>query len=358
MEKGKRVYVGMSGGVDSSVSAALLKEAGYAVTGVFIKTWQPEFLTCNWRDERHDAMRVCAALDIPFKTLDLSEEYKRDVVDYMVDEYTRGRTPNPDSMCNRHIKFGAFFDFAMRDGADYVATGHYARIEKDPRTQTPQLLMGKDQNKDQSYFLWMVSASILERTLFPVGNLEKEAVREHAKRFGLHVADKKDSQGVCFLGEIDMRDFLKKFITTIPGHVLDTDGVVIGTHEGALLYTLGQRHGFTISTQSPDARRQYIVAKDTVRNTITVSDTYFETADFDRDMVSLQNVQWITDAPRAEKTYTARIRYRQKPQTCTITHTTDNSWSVHFETPQKGIAAGQSCVIYDGEMCVGGGVME
>lgn len=356
MQNSKRVFVGMSGGVDSSVTAALLKEAGYAVTGVFIKTWQPDFLTCTWREEREDAMRVAAALDIGFTTLDLTEAYKRDVVDYMLAEYQAGRTPNPDVMCNRHIKFGAFFDFALREGAAYVATGHYARTTVNETTGNTELRMGVDTAKDQSYFLWTLPQETLRRVLFPIGAMTKDAVRTYAAERGLHVADKKDSQGICFLGPVDMREFLKKFITVTPGPVLDTSGRVIGTHEGALLYTHGQRHGFTVTAQTPQDKPRYVVAKDSTANTITVSEIFREPNDFDITELQLQDVHWISDPPSTEDSYTARIRYRQTPQACTVSHD-GGTWIVQFVSPQKGVAPGQSCVIYADDVCCGGGII-
>ena len=225
-KKTKKVFIGMSGGVDSSVSAALLKEHGYDVTGVFIKVWQPEFFECTWRADRLDAMRVCAKLDIPFLTLNLEKEYKKEVVDYMIDEYKAGRTPNPDVMCNKYIKFGGFFDFAMKHSADFIATGHYARVKKFPRGETSgfnpspevsprgtyQLLAGRDKNKDQSYFLWTLTQKQLQKTLFPIGDIDKPEVRKLAEKYGLATAVKKDSQGLCFIGKIDMKDFLKNYM--------------------------------------------------------------------------------------------------------------------------------------------------
>jgi tRNA-specific 2-thiouridylase len=231
---GKKVYVGMSGGVDSSVSALLLKQAGYDVTGVFIKVWQPEFFECTWRQDRLDAMRVCAKLGIPFKTLNLEKEYKQDVVDYMIHEYKKGKTPNPDVMCNKYVKFGGFFDWAMEQGADFVATGHYARVAKiatrveskklkvksknkndykfNIQNSIFQMLAGDDKNKDQTYFLWTLTQKQLSKTLFPIGDIEKPKVRKLAETYGLSTAVKKDSQGLCFIGKIDIKDFLKNYI--------------------------------------------------------------------------------------------------------------------------------------------------
>jgi len=269
MNNKKKVFVGLSGGVDSSTSAAILKKDGYDVTGVFIKVWQPDFLPCSWREDRLDAMRVAAHLDIPFITMDLEKEYKQEVVDYMVHEYKEGRTPNPDVMCNKYIKFGAFFDKAMEMGADYVATGHYARVKKDG--DVVRLLAGADENKDQSYFLWTLTQKQLKKTLFPIGEYVKPEVRKIAEKFGLSTAKKKDSQGLCFIGKLDMKDFLKEFIPEKKGDVLNGKGEVVGEHDGAYFYTLGQRHGFTVTVKGVDDTPYFIIYKDIEANTITVS---------------------------------------------------------------------------------------
>ena len=275
--KATKVFVGMSGGVDSSVSAALLKQAGYDVTGVFIKVWQPDWIECTWRDERHEAMRVAAHLGIPFVTLDLEKEYKEGVIDYMIAEYSAGRTPNPDVMCNREVKFGAFWKWAKSQGAEYVATGHYAQVKKleirNLELEEYELLAGVDKNKDQSYFLWTLNQDDLKHILFPVGHLEKPEVRKLAKKFKLPNSDKKDSQGLCFIGKIDVKDFLAHYIKTEMGNVLNEKGEIIGTHNGALLLTIGERHGFTIDPKFKTAHDEayYVVSKDVKNNTITVS---------------------------------------------------------------------------------------
>lgn len=344
----------MSGGVDSSVSAAFLKERGYDVTGVFIKTWHPPFLECTWKQERQDAMNVCAHLGIPFKTFDLENEYKKEVVDYMISEYASGRTPNPDVLCNEKIKFGAFFEKALQEGAEYIATGHYARVEQ--RGAGTRMLAGVDANKDQSYFLWRVPQDVLAHTLFPVGALEKHDVRAYANRFGLSVAEKKDSQGVCFLGQVDMKEFLKKFITTSPGVVLNESGESIGTHDGALLYTLGERHGFTITKKTPADTPVYIVAKDVVRNTLTVSSRESMHTVFGSRDIGIEQVHWISDRPSGDKKYTARFRYRQPLQTCSVRFSEEET-RVVFDETQHAIARGQSLVVYDGDVCLGGGVV-
>ncbi len=369
----KKVFVGLSGGVDSSVSAALLKEQGYDVTGVFIKVWQPDFVKCDWREDRLDAMRVCAKLNIPFRDLDLEEEYKKSVFDYMIREYKEGRTPNPDVMCNKTIKFGGFLRWALENGADYVATGHYARLEKREiindklkiknNASNPRLLAGVDENKDQSYFLWMLTQEQLRHIMFPVGDLEKPEVRKIAKKFDLLTAEKKDSQGLCFVGMVEMRDFLKKFIPEKRGNVLDEDGKIIGYHDGAYYYTLGQRHGFVITEKSPDDRPRFVVKKDIKNNTITVSEKTNDDIDVrrmsDKKEISLEKVNWISgNEPDFDKIYEARIRYRQPLQKCKISKSvTDDSYIIIFDEFQKSVSSGQSVVIYDGDECLGGGII-
>jgi tRNA-specific 2-thiouridylase len=344
----KKVFIGLSGGVDSAVSAALLKEHGYDVTGVFIKVWQADFLPCNWREERRDAMRVALALDIPFLFFDFEEEYKRGVVDYMIREYKAGRTPNPDVLCNREIKFGAFWKRAEEMGADFIATGHYARIEDG------KLLEGKDKEKDQSYFLWTLTQEDLAHTLFPVGNLEKDEVRELARKFSLPVSEKKDSQGICFLGDISMEEFLSHFIKTEPGEVLDAEGNPVGTHEGAVFYTIGERHGFQVEKKSAESGPFYVVSKDMKANTITVSDNPAEVEALSPRRVSLSRVNWITEP--ASPQVSVRIRYRQKKVPAEL-KLSGKKLVLEFKEAQKGLSLGQSAVIYDGEICLGGGIL-
>jgi tRNA-uridine 2-sulfurtransferase len=371
-----KVFVGMSGGVDSSVSAALLKEAGHEVTGVFIKTWHPEFLICTWREERQDAMTICATLDIPFLTCDLEEVYKREVADYMIAEYAKGRTPNPDVMCNQHVKFGAFFRWAIQQDADMIATGHYARVQeirdvsnamrvedtnslatRNPQPTTHRLLSGADDSKDQSYFLWTLSQDVLSKTLFPVGSMKKTEVREAATRLSLSVASKKDSQGVCFLGEVDMKEFLKRFIDVTPGVVLDEYGEAIGTHDGALLYTLGERRGFTITKKTPHDGPRYIIAKDMETNTITVSQTPHEVQSVLLTHVEIENVNWIRgEAPKNGAKLICRFRYRQPLTPCSVESDAKGT-TIVFDTPAAFATPGQSLVLYDDEECLGGGII-
>lgn len=338
----KTVFVGLSGGVDSAVSAALLKIAGYNVVGAFIKIWRPEFIDCPWQKDRLDAMRVCAALEIPFKEIDLSDEYKRAVIDDMVANYARGITPNPDVLCNRHIKFGAFASWAFENGADYVATGHYAQ------NSDGTLARGKDANKDQSYFLWQLTKEDLKRALFPVGGMPKSDVRALAGRFNLPVASKKDSQGLCFVGDITMRDFLAHYIKLTKGTVVTTAGEVIGEHDGTALYTLGERHGFRLTARQPDEKPHFVVALDVAANTITVST---DRKDAMRRTVELVDINWIGEVPEKGARLTAQARYRESPISCIV----DGS-KVTFDMPHLA-PPGQSLVLYDGDKVVGGGII-
>lgn len=338
----KTVIVGLSGGVDSAVSAALLKAAGYNVIGAFIKIWRPEFIDCPWQRDRLDAMRVCTALEIPFKEIDLSDEYKAEVIDDMVGNYARGITPNPDVLCNRHIKFGHFAKWAFAQGADFVATGHYAQ------NTDGGLSRGADTNKDQSYFLWQLTKKDLTRIMFPVGNLPKTEVRGLAEKFDLPVATKKDSQGLCFVGDITMRDFLAHYITLEKGKVLDEKGVVVGEHDGAALYTLGERHGFRISASHASESPRFVTAIDTKANTITISS---ERTMALRKTVRLIDVSWVDTQPANGAHLSAQARYREKPVACTYGNNTVTFDEAHLAPP------GQSLVLYDGDNCIGGGII-
>ncbi len=356
-DRGKKVFVGMSGGVDSSLSAALLQKQGYNVTGVFIKAWHPDFLPCTWKEDRRDAMRVCAHLGIPFITLDLEKEYKQSVVDYMISEYKEGRTPNPDVMCNKEIKFGAFYKEAMRCGADFVATGHYAQVEKEGGKA--RLVRGADFEKDQTYFLWALPQETLSHTLFPVGHLRKKEVRKEAQKYNLPVFDKKDSQGLCFLGQVDMKAYLSHELKPEKGEVLDEEGNVIGVHDGALLYTLGERHGFIVHHQSPDSEPLYVIQKDLEKNSITVAPKKeLHAPKAGVHSITLKDVNWISDIPKEGVVYDVQFRYRQKPLTGTIYCAQGGIFTVCIDEPQVDIASGQSLVVYDGAVCMGGGIIE
>ena len=395
----KVVFVGLSGGVDSAVSATLLKKNGYEVVGVFIRTWHPDFLECNEEEERRDAMRVAAFLDIPFLTFDLEDVYKKEVADYMIREYKMGRTPNPDVMCNKEVKFGAFLKKALLMGADFVATGHYA-INKNLKNfpafalgvkrqgthgslnfSNFYLQKGVDPSKDQSYFLWTLKQEQLNKILFPVGHLKKAEVRKLAKKFNLPVAEKKDSQGICFLGEVDLKEFLKHYIKEKKGEVIlvpsESEGEkkdnVIGYHDGAVFHTLGERHGFTITKKSPTDGPYYIVGKDIKKNILIVSQEKdvrnfpafalgverqgtHGSLNFSQPSLELENTNWISQVPEDDKMYTAQIRYHGEFLQCKVMITGKRKAEVIFEKPIL-VASGQSCVIYDKDICLGGGVV-
>ncbi len=347
--RGKKVFVGLSGGVDSAVSAALLKKRGFDVTGVFIKVWQPDFLPCSWRDERRDAMKVAIALDIPFLFFDFEEEYKKGVVDKMIAEYETGRTPNPDVLCNKEIKFGAFWKKAKEMGADFVATGHYARIEKG------QLKEGEDKEKDQSYFLWTLNQSDLSHILFPISDLKKSEVRRLARKYNLPVSEKKDSQGICFIGDVSMEEFLSHFVSTKLGDVLNTKDEAIGTHKGALLYTIGERHGFEVTKKQPEDGAFYILSKDIGANTLTVSNKEPEIISLSPIKITVRDINWITEP--VGPSLAARVRYRGEKMPA-ILSLVGSRLAVEFREPVRGLSLGQSIVFYDGEVCLGGGVMD
>ncbi|PIQ35968.1 MAG: tRNA 2-thiouridine(34) synthase MnmA [Candidatus Yonathbacteria bacterium CG10_big_fil_rev_8_21_14_0_10_43_136] len=356
-----RVYVGMSGGVDSSVSAALLQKAGYDVTGVFMKVWQPDFLPCMWREERLDAMRVSAHLGIPLLTWDFEKEYKEGVADYMIAEYKAGRTPNPDVMCNKEIKFGAFFRRAIKEGADFVATGHYAQVKYDKKTGIYEMLKGVDDAKDQSYFLWTLGQEQLRKTFFPIGGYKKSAVRALAKKFALPVAEKKDSQGLCFVGKLDMKDFLAHYIGEKDGCVLNEKGEAIGTHRGAYFYTLGERHGFTVTKKGTDDTPFYVVAKDFEKNTITVAHQLegksIKPLECASQELRADQASFCKGAlPDSKRKYTAQVRYHGEQYKCKIIALNESGFFLRLERPAV-FDAGQSVVLCDGNECLGGGII-
>lgn len=334
----------MSGGVDSSVSAALLKKQGFQVVGVFMKPWQPRGAVCNWRSDREDALRVAGALDIPLLTWDFSREYGRQVAQSMLRGYEKGVTPNPDVDCNRFIKFGLFFDRAIAEGADFVATGHYARIAS--MNGTKLIATAKDRTKDQTYFLWGIRPACLERTLFPVGTMTKVQVRDYAKQNGLSVANKKDSQGVCFVGPIRFRDFLRSRIVVRRGDVVDVNGRHIGTHDGAALYTVGQRHGMGLTGGDGP---WYVVDKDISRNLLVVGTE----RDLYRDYLRLIDGNWFISRPRVGDEVSVKVRYRTKAVRARI----GRQGILRFSRPVRAISAGQSAVLYRNGRLLGGGII-
>jgi tRNA-uridine 2-sulfurtransferase len=349
---GKTVFVGLSGGVDSSVAALRLIKSGYNVVGVFIKVWHPDFLVCNWEQERLDAMRVAAHLDIPFLTCDAEAAYRDEVAYYFINEYIKGNTPNPDIMCNKHVKFGTFLKFAKSKGADYIATGHYA--QKITSEGDAQLHRGLDKNKDQSYFLYSLSKEQLSYTLLPVGNTTKDIIRKEATKAGIPTATKKDSQGVCFLGHIDIKDFLSHYTDLSPGNVLSESGEVIGQHDGALIYTIGQRHGFSIDTKSASRSTFYVTRKNLTTNTITVSEIKPKTH-ISKEILLTSTI--VRDKIFVGETYEAQTRYRQKPFLVKVTSIAFDNITLEALETTEAPAIGQSCVLYKGLHCLGGGII-
>ncbi len=354
MKKKAKVFVGVSGGVDSSVSLALLKDQGYDVTGVFIRTWTPDFIKCTWKDERRDAIRVCAHLGISFLECDAVEAYKSGVADYMIDEYKNGRTPNPDVFCNREVKFGAFWKFAKAHGADFIATGHYAQINN--KKGKLSLMKGIDTEKDQCYFLWKLNKEDLAHTLFPVGGFKKPHVRKLAEKYKLPTMSKKDSQGVCFLGPLDIKEFLSHYIKSKKGDVYDENNKIIGHHEGSVFLTIGERHGFTITTKTNSDSPYYVVSKDIKKNTITVSKDVktFETLS---KTIILNDCNFTIEPKDPKKIYTCQVRYHQKLLKCKINSYQNKKAEVSLIGKGTLISPGQSLVLYDSEICVGGGTI-
>lgn len=344
----KKVFVGLSGGVDSSVTAALLVKQGYDVTGVYMKNWSQDLpgFACPWKEDYQDAKRVAVLLGIDFKMYDFETEYRDRVVQYMIDEYKAGRTPNPDIMCNQEVKFKLFLDTALADGADMIATGHYSRVSDG------SLLVAANKEKDQTYFLYRVTEVALERTLMPIGDFEsKEAVRQVAEEFGLPTARKKDSQGICFVGKVGIKEFLQQYVETSPGAIIDHAGREIGEHDGAIFYTIGQRHGLNIGGGLP----YYVVGKDMDKNQVFVT-TDLNDGRLWRDSLRLTDIHWINGQPDYEQTYSVRTRYRAPLVPCRLT-AEDTTVSLQLDEQIRAITPGQSAVLYDGDRVIGGGIV-
>ncbi len=344
----KNIYVGLSGGVDSSVTAALLKEQGYKVTGVYMKNWSQDLpgFACPWKEDFTDAKRVAVQLGIDFKMYDFETEYRQKVVDYMVGEYKAGLTPNPDIMCNQEVKFKLFLSSALQDGADMIATGHYARVKNG------RLLMAKDTNKDQTYFLYRVTKDALDKTLFPIGDYTKPEVRQLAKKFGLVTASKKESMGICFVGKVGIKEFLLHELGPQPaGDIIDQNGKVLGKHEGAIFYTIGQRHGLDIGGGLP----YYVIGKDMTKNQVFVTTDLNDKKLWHR-AINLTDLHWINELPKNGQGIQVRTRHRAPLADCAI-KLEENKAIVKLKDEIRALTPGQSAVLYDGDKVLGGGII-
>ncbi|WP_078413870.1 tRNA 2-thiouridine(34) synthase MnmA [Priestia abyssalis] len=353
--KDTRVVVGMSGGVDSSVAALLLKEQGYDVIGIFMKNWDDtdENGVCTATEDYNDVIRVCNQIGIPYYAVNFEKQYWDKVFTYFLDEYKAGRTPNPDVMCNKEIKFKAFLEHAMTLGADYLATGHYARVEY--RDGEYKMLRGLDENKDQTYFLNQLGQEQLSKVMFPIGNIDKAKVREIAKEAGLATAAKKDSTGICFIGERNFKEFLSQYLPAQPGQMQTLDGEAKGKHDGLMYYTIGQRHGLGIGGSGEP---WFAVGKNLEKNILYV-DQGFHNDVLYSDSITATNVSWVSDKERSDSfTCTAKFRYRQADNKVTVQKMDENTVKVIFDEPIRAITPGQAVVFYDGEECLGGGTID
>ena len=355
----QKVIVGVSGGVDSSVTALLLKQQDYEVEALFMKNWEEKDAagSCMWEADVEDAMQVCEKLDIPLNTVDLSEEYWQGVFSHFVEEYRNGRTPNPDVLCNQEIKFSAFLQHALELGADIIATGHYAQIAK--HNDEYQLLKGLDQNKDQSYFLCRLGQQQLARSLFPVGGLEKQKVRELAREAGLITHDKKDSTGICFVGERPFREFLSHYIPPEPGEIRTLDEKVVGSHEGVWYYTLGQRSGLGVGGVAGASEEPWYVIRKDIHNNVLYIGQGHDHPELLSTALTASDMHWVSGhAPESPLLCTAKTRYRQPDQPCTISVQADKQLQVTFTQPQRAVTPGQFLVLYQRNQCLGGGIIQ
>ena len=354
-----KVIVGMSGGVDSSVSALLLQQQGYDVQGLFMKNWEEDDGSeyCTAVSDLADAQAVCDKIGIPLHKANFAAEYWDNVFEHFLHEYQHGRTPNPDILCNKEIKFKAFLDYALTLGSDYIAMGHYCRrIDRDGRSL---LVKGVDPSKDQSYFLHAVGEQQIARTLFPVGELEKSEVRRIAEAYGLITHNKKDSTGICFIGERRFRDFLQQYLPAQPGPIETVDGQVIGEHAGLMYHTIGQRQGLGIGgLKNADEAPWYVLEKDLQRNVLVVGQGTDHPMLFSASL-TCSHIDWVAgESPAMPCQLRAKVRYRQQDQDCTLSRTTNGDYLVTFAQPQRAVTPGQSVVFYDGQVCLGGGVIE
>ncbi|TDB56245.1 tRNA 2-thiouridine(34) synthase MnmA [Photorhabdus luminescens] len=356
----KKVIVGMSGGVDSSVSAYLLQQQGYQVAGLFMKNWEEDDDEeyCSAATDLADAQSVCDKLGIELHTVNFAAEYWDNVFEHFLSEYRAGRTPNPDILCNKEIKFKAFLEFAAEDlGADYIATGHYVR-RKDINGKS-QLLRGLDNNKDQSYFLYTLSCQQIAQSLFPIGELEKPEVRRIAEKIGLVTAKKKDSTGICFIGERKFRDFLGRYLPAKPGPIMTVDGETLGEHQGLMYHTLGQRKGLGIGgTKEGSEEPWYVIDKDVQNNILLVAQGHEHPRLMSTGLIA-QQLHWVDRETLTEEIHcVVKTRYRQQDIPCTITPINEDKIEIRFANPVAAVTPGQSAVFYQGEVCLGGGVIE
>lgn len=353
----KKVIVGMSGGVDSAVAAHLLKEQGYDVSGVFMKNWDDSEPNsqCPAQEDFEDVRKVCEIIDIPYYSVNFENEYWERVFDYFLREYHAGRTPNPDVLCNREIKFAAFLDFALDAGADYIATGHYARTAA--RNGETLLEKGLDPGKDQSYFLCLLKERQLEKTLFPLGEMNKSEVRGIAREKAFPIAEKKDSTGICFIGERRFKNFLQTYIPANPGETRTLDGRVLGVHDGLMYYTLGQRRGLNIGGRKDGTgERWFVVGKDLENNVLYVSQGADSELLYSRALC-VEDMSFIGKEPGEEFDCAAKVRYRQPDQNVRVKRQQDGFYYITFDQRQRAVTPGQYCVLYDGDVCLGGGAI-
>jgi len=348
-----KIVVGISGGVDSAVAALLLKRQGHDVTGVFMKNWEEDDTAthCSAAEDLAAAQAACERIDIPLRTVNFASEYWDRVFKYFLDEHRAGRTPNPDVLCNKEIKFSAFLDHARDLGADAIATGHYARIEK--ANGTDYLCKARDTEKDQSYFLYLIDQTALTHAQFPIGDLTKAEVRELARDAGLPNAERRDSTGICFIGERDFKSFLAHYLPAQPGEIRSVDGARVGQHDGLMYYTIGQRHGMGLGGPG-DA--WYVVAKDLANNTLVVAQGGDHPALYSEGLEA-KDLHWISGVPTTPFNCSAKTRYHQPDQRCTVQMNSEGMAQVVFEQPQRAITPGQSVVFYAGERCLGGGLI-